>query len=151
MNADDYKRIISLAIDREVESYTFYRTISDKVKDAGLKRIFNELAGEETKHREFLEGLLSKGTTSFHFDTHKDYKVTDSMPSPKLSADMKPIDGLLLAIKKELEAMQMYNQLANSSTDADQKKMFTELATMEKGHKNRLEDIYTNMAYPEAW
>ena len=110
MNADDYKRIISLAIDREVESYTFYRTISDKVKDAGLKRIFNELAGEETKHREFLEGLLSKGTTSFHFDTHKDYKVTDSMPSPKLSADMKPIDGLLLAIKKELEAMQMYNQ-----------------------------------------
>ena len=151
MNADEYKRIISLAIDREVESYSFYRTISDKVKDAGLKRLFNELAGEETKHREFLEGLLAKGTTSFHFNAHMDYKVTDSMPSPKLSADMKPIDGLLLAIKKELEAMQMYSQLANSSTDEDQKKTFTELAAMERGHKNRLEDIYTNMAYPEAW
>jgi rubrerythrin len=151
MNADEYKRIISLAIDREVESYSFYRTISDKVKDDGMKRIFNELAGEETKHREFLEGLLAKGTTSFHFNAHMDYKVTNSMPSPKLSADMKPIDGILLAIKKELEAMQMYGQLANSSTDADQKKTFTELATMERGHKNRLEDIYTNMAYPEAW
>jgi rubrerythrin len=151
MNAEDYKKIISLAIDREVEAYSFYRTISDKVKDAGLKKIFNELAGEETKHREFLQGLLSKGTTSFHFDTRNDYKVTDAMPSPKLSADMKPIDGLLLAIKKELEAMQMYNQLSNSSADADQKKMFMELSTMEKGHKNRLEDIYTNMAFPEVW
>jgi rubrerythrin len=151
MNAEDYKKIISLAIDREVEAYSFYRTISDKVKDAGLKKIFNELAGEETKHREFLQGLLSKGTTAFHFDAHKDYKVTDAMPSPKLSADLKPIDGLLLAIKKELEAMQMYNQLANSSTDAEQKKMFMELSAMERGHKNRLEDLYTEMAFPEVW
>ncbi len=151
MNADDYKKIIMLAIDREVESYSFYRTISDKVKDGGLKKTFNELAGEETKHREFLEGLLSKGPTSFHFNAHMDYKVTNAMPSPKLSADMKPIDGILLAVQKELEAMQMYNQLANSSTDAEQKKMFTELSNMERGHKNRLEDIYTNMAFPEVW
>src|SRR5271157_5506743 len=151
MNADDYKKIISLAIDREVEAYSFYRTISDKVRDASLKKIFNELAGEETKHREFLQGLLAKGTTTFHFDTHKDYKVTDSIPSPTLSPDMKPVEGILIAIKKELEAMQMYNQLSNASTDAEQKSMFMELATMEKGHKNRLEDIYTNMAFPEAW
>jgi rubrerythrin len=151
MNAEDYKKIISLAIDREVEAYSFYRTISDKIKDAALKKIFNELAGEETKHREFLQGLLSKGTPSFHFDAHKDYKVTDAINAPKLSADLKPIDGILLAIKKELEAMQMYNQLSKVSTDAGQKSMFTELESMERGHKNRLEDLYTEMAFPEVW
>ena len=68
-----------------------------------------------------------------------------------MTADLKPLDGLVIAIKKELEAMQMYTQLANTSTDAEQKNIFIELASMERGHKSRLEDIYTNMAFPEVW
>jgi rubrerythrin len=151
MTPEDYRKILSLAIDREVESYTFYRNISDKVKDANLKKLFNELAGEETKHRQFLEGLMAKDVKELKFSATKDYKIADQLPSPKLSPDLKPIDGIVLAIRKELEAMQMYTQLATHSTDAGQKKMFTELASMERGHKARLEDLYTEMAFPEVW
>jgi rubrerythrin len=151
MTPEDYRKILSLAIDREVESYTFYRTISDKVTDANLKKLFSELAGEETKHRQFLEGLMTKNVKDLKFSATKDYKVADTLPSPKLSPDLKPIDGIVLAIRKELEAMQMYTQLAGHSTDADQKKMFTELASMERGHKARLEDLYVEMAFPESW
>jgi rubrerythrin len=151
MKADDAKKIISLAIDREVESYTFYRTVSDKVKDKALKTLFNELAGEETKHREFLQGLLTKGIAKMHFDPKNDYKVGDALPTPPLTADLKPLDGLVIAIKKELEAMQMYTQLAKLSTDTEQQLLFSQLATMERGHKTRLEDLYTEMAFPEVW
>jgi rubrerythrin len=151
MKSDDAKKIISTAIDREIEAYTFYRTISDKVKDAALKKLFGELAGEEKQHREFLQGMLSKDVAKMHFDAKKDYKVANAMPSPPLSADMKPLDGLVVAIKKELEAMQMYSQLAGLSTETEQKFLFTQLANMESGHKARLEDLYTNMAFPEVW
>ncbi len=151
MESDDAKNIISTAIDREVEAYTFYRTISDKVKDAGLRKLFGELAGEEKQHREFLEGVLSKDVTKMHFDAKKDYKVVNAIPSPPLTAELKPIDGLVLAIKKELEAMQMYSQLAGLSTETEQKFLFTQLANMESGHKSRLEDLYTEMAFPEVW
>ena len=151
MKSDDAKKIISTAIDREVEAYTFYRTISDKVKDAALKKLFGELAGEEKQHREFLQGMLSKDVTKMHFDAKKDYMVVNAMPSPPLTADLKPLDGLVLAIKKELEAMQMYTQLANLSADTEQKFLFSQLANMESGHKARLEDLYTNMAFPEVW
>jgi len=151
MKSDDAKKIVSTAIDREVEAYTFYRTISDKVKDAALKKLFGELAGEEKQHREFLQGMLSKDITKMHFDAKKDYKVANAMPSPPLSADMKPLDGIVVAIKKELEAMQMYTQLAGLSTDTEQKFLFSQLANMESGHKARLEDLYTNMAFPEVW
>jgi len=65
--------------------------------------------------------------------------------------DLKPLEGLQVAIKREEEAMQMYEQFAAASTDADQKKTFEELAKMERGHKARLEDIYTNSAFSEAW
>jgi rubrerythrin len=151
MNADDAKKIISTAIDREVEAYTFYRTVSEKVKDPALKKLFIELAGEEKQHREFLQGMFTKDVSKMHFEAKKDYKVVNALPSPPLSADMKPLDGIVVSIKKELEAMQMYTQLANLSTDTEQKFLFSQLANMESGHKARLEDLYTNMAFPEVW
>ena len=85
------------------------------------------------------------------FDAKKDYKVGDALPTPLLTITMKPLEGLVVAIKKELEAMQMYTQLAQASTDTEQQLLFSQLANMERGHKTRLEDIYTNMAFPEAW
>jgi rubrerythrin len=151
VKSTDYKKIISNAIDGEVETYTFYKNVSDRVKDKALKTLFLDLANEEKKHREFLQGFLEKGAKSMSFDTSKDYKVTDSLNTPALSPDMKPLEGLVLAIKKELEAMMMYTQLANASTDAEQIMLFNGLASMEKSHKARLEDIYTNMAFPEVW
>jgi rubrerythrin len=151
MNADEYRKIISLAIEREVEAYTFYKTVADKAKDKALKTIFAELAGEEKKHREFLQDFLAKEGKALKFDTAKDYKVGDSLPSPAITPDLKPLEGLVLAIKKELEAMQMYTRLAAASTDAQQQMLFTGLANMERTHKARLEDIYTNMAFPESW
>mgnify|MGYP001213408924 CR=1 FL=1 len=151
MTPEQYRAILSKAIEREVESYTYYRTTSEKVKDAYLKKIFADLAGDETKHREFLQGLLAKEPKQLKISASKDYKIADSVKAPVLSADLKPIDGIVLAIKKELEAMQMYTQLAEAQSDPEQRNLFTDLAAMERGHKARLEDIYTNMAFPESW
>jgi rubrerythrin len=151
MKADDAKKIITTAIDKEVEAYTFYRGVADKVKDPALKSLFSELAGEEKKHREFLQGMLTKDVSKMKFDASHDYKVADTLPSPPLSVSMKPIEGLVVAIKKELEAMQMYSQLAKLATDTETQLLFSQLANMERGHKARLEDIYTNMAFPEVW
>ncbi len=152
MKAEEAKKILSLAIDREVEAYTFYRTVADKAKDKAMKSIFDELAGEEKKHREFLQAFLAKEGKGLKFEaTKKDYKIVEALPTPPLSPDLKPTEGLIIAIRKELEAMQMYTQLANASSDTEQQFLFQQLANMEKTHKARLEDIYTDMAFPEAW
>lgn len=152
MKAEEAKKILSLAIDREVEAYTFYRTVADKAKDKAMKSIFDELAGEEKKHREFLQAFLAKEGKGLKFDaTKKDYKIVEALPTPPLSPDLKPTEGLIIAIRKELEAMQMYTQLANASSDTEQQFLFQQLANMEKTHKARLEDIYTEMAFPEVW
>ena len=151
MNQDEYKKIISLAIEREVEADTFYRAVSDKAKDKNIKYIFNELSQEEQQHKRTLEGFLAKDPEKMHFSESKDYKIVDALPTPPLTADLKPVEGIEIAIKKELEAMQMYTQLANASADEAQKNIFLELASMERGHKSKLEDIYTNMAFPEIW
>jgi rubrerythrin len=86
-----------------------------------------------------------------HFDEMKTCKGGDAHPTPDITPDLKPLEGIVIAIKKELEAMQMYTQLAKLSTDTEQKFLFSQLVTMERGPKARLEDIYTNMAFPEVW
>ncbi len=84
--------------------------------------------------------------------------VKDPAPSPEgpwkpIQRRATPRDLVMRQLwqKKELEAMQLYTQLATRSADPEQKRVFTELASMERGHKARLEDIYTNMAFPEVW
>ena len=151
MKPEEYRKIIQNAIAQEVESYVLYRSVFEKVRDAALKSTFKELAGEEVKHREFLEGLLVKPLKELHFDDSRDYQVSKTIERPEVTIDMKPIDGLKLAIKKEEDAMELYKGLSAAAKYAEMKKLFDSLAKMETSHKARLEDIYTNAAFAEVW
>jgi len=151
MNPNEAKKIIKSAIASEVEAYSYYHSVAEKAKDKALKTLFGELAGEEKKHREFLEGFLAKNPNDLKFDAGHDYKVGDALPAPKLTPDLKPLEGLVIAIKKELEAMQTYTQLAKASADTETQFLFSQLANMERSHKARLEDIYVNMSMIEVW
>ena len=151
MKTEEYKKILLDAIDKEVESYTFYTSAAERVKDSSLKTVFKELAQEETMHRKTLQAYLMGAKKELQFDQAADYKISETIESPPLTTDMKPLDGLKLAIKKEEEAKLMYEGFAKASLDADQKKTFEELAKMELGHKTRLENIFTNTAFSESW
>lgn len=146
-----FEEIMQLAIDNEVEAYEFYGNIAAKVADPGLKAIFEELAAAEKGHQLALEKLVKNENRTFSFVPGPDYKVAETIDAPKLSVDMKPVDGIALAVKKEQEAMEMYKTYAGFSEDAESKEIFLNLAAMEAGHKNKLEELYNNMAFPEAW
>jgi rubrerythrin len=150
MQVEEYKKIISDAVLNEIEAYEFYSSVSEKVKNNSLKAIFKELAEEEKRHKNSLKGFLSD-LRPMRFDGKKDYKVSETVEMPRLSLDMKPSDAIALAMKSEEEAMNMYTELANCSGDQKQKEVFQALAKMEQGHKARLEDMFTNMAFPEVW
>ena len=150
MQVEEYKKIIAGAVGNEIEAYEFYQGVSEKVDNGSLKAIFKELANEENKHKASLEGFLSN-LKPMHFDVKKDYKISETVEKPRLSVDMKPSDAIALAMKNEEEAMNMYTELANCSSDQEQKKVFQALAKMEQGHKAKLEDTFSSMAFPEAW
>ena len=148
----NYKEILKMAVGNEVEAYEFYRDAAAKMKDPAMKKTFMELADEESGHKVLLEGYLSNEMKDMKFSEEKDYKVAETVEAPQaLSTDMAFKDAIALAMKKEQEAMEMYQQFADASEGAKQKETFLELAKMEKGHKVRLEDIYTNIAFIEVW
>lgn len=143
----NYKEILKMAVGNEVEAYEFYRDAAAKMKDPAMKKTFQELADEESGHKVLLEGYLSNEMKDMKFSEEKDYKVAETVEAPQaLSTDMAFKDAIALAMKKEQEAMEMYQQFADASEGAKQKETFLELAKMEKGHKVRLEGIYTDIA-----
>lgn len=148
----NYKEILQMAVGNEVEAYEFYRDAAAKMKDPAMKKTFQELADEESGHKVLLEGFLSNEMKDMKFINEKDYKVAETVEAPQtLSIDMAFKDAIALAMKKEQEAMEMYQQFADASEGAKQKETFLELAKMEKGHKVRLEGIYTDIAFIEVW
>ena len=151
ISSEEYQKIVSNAINREIKASAFYKGAAEMVKDKALQTLFNDFAGEEIRHREFLEAQLVADKKVMHFDRADDYKVTDSMKIPELTPDMKPLDGIVLAIKNELESTVVYSQLADSSLESGQRELYLNLAAMARANKCRLEEIYTNMAYPEKW
>ena len=151
MDKKDIKSIIEFAIDNEIESYEFYKNAASKVKEQDLVQVFEDLAEEELEHKKFLKEFLVSEKNDFTLAEPTDYNISDTFETPELTIDISFKDAIALAIKKEEEAMDMYGALSNDASDEGAKKLFNELVTMEKMHKTRLEEIYMNVAYAEAW
>ena len=151
MDKTNYKKILAMAIENEIEAAEFYQGVYDKTGIASLKSIFGELADEERKHRVMLQGFLDNDSRPLQFKSSQDYKVAETVEMPRLSMGMKPADAMALAMKKEEEAMNMYLKFAKASDNVEQKEVFENLARMEQSHKVNLENLYTNMAFPEVW
>jgi rubrerythrin len=151
MGQNAYVAILERAIESEIEAARFYANVAEKTLDNYLKEMFSAFSQEEQKHRRILEGFRSDPTVVIHFEKVSDFGVSETVPEPVLSIEMQPADAIALAMKKEEAAMRQYTQLAEACEDADQIKIFLELAAMEREHKAKLEAAFVDIGYPEVW
>lgn len=151
MDPKEYDAILSFAIAAEIEAQAFYGDLADKVSNAHLKNMFQEFVEEEKKHERILTGFRAKGTGYIHFKDSPDFKVSETVKRPDVSTDMQPAEAIALAMKNEQDAMNHYTSLADSCKDPEHKKIFLELASMEREHKNRMETAFVDIGYPEVW
>jgi len=149
--SDELRKIIANAIGNEMAESVFYANAAESVKDTALRTLFKDFAREKLGHRDFLENYMAMDRGAMQSGMAKDYKVTDAFRTPELTPDMKPLDGMVLAIRRERESAATYRQLGDATMDAGQKTLYMDLVSLAQFRKSRLEDIYTNMAFPEAW
>lgn len=64
---------------------------------------------------------------------------------------MKPADAVALAMKREEEAMKMYESLAKAATEEEELHLFMDMAKMEQMHKAKMEELYNQVAFAEVW
>jgi rubrerythrin len=142
MDLNNFKEVITFAIRKEAEAYNLYTTYSQLSKNPGTKVMFQELAKEEQKHREILEGVKKEDLTAYKLEKIPDMKISDFIDEQEFSPDMDFASALRLAIKREEYALKLYNHMAQGTDDDQLKKLFSTLAQEESKHKLRLENEY---------
>lgn len=151
MILSEYKNIIKFAMENEIEAQKFYEEAAQKVANTQLKEMFTDFAKEEKRHREILKQVYISNRMGDYFDEGRDYHIAEEVDLPELSTDMKPADAIALAMKKEEAAMVQYTALAERCPEPDKKKVFLDLAAMERGHKLKMENAFVDIGFPEVW
>ena len=152
MDRNTFEVIIGKAIEREIEAREFYSALAGAVKTDYLRGLFTDLAQEEQGHRNTLELFLRDETRLLQFVAPaKDLKISEATEDPPLTLEMKPADAVALAMKKEQAAVEFYSSFAAGASDPETKNVFVKLAAMESNHKHRLENLFIEIGYPEAW
>lgn len=151
MKENIYDDILKRAIEGEIEAAEFYADVAAHSENTYIKDLFLSFAQEEKRHRQILEGFRRDPSAAVTFEKVPDFHVSETVDIPSLSMDMKPADAIALAMKKEEAAMQQYNALADVCSDPDRKKLFLELAAMERGHKAKMETAFVDIGFPEVW
>jgi len=146
-----FTEIIQFAIDREIEAEAFYLEIAAKTTKEAMRGIFVGFAAEEKRHQQILKGILNSKETLLQFKPVSDYKISETVEVAGVIDEMTMKDAFSIAMKKEEEAMKLYQKLASDALAEEFKKLFESLALMEQGHKVKMEKFYSDVAYNEVW
>jgi rubrerythrin len=144
--------ILERAIQKEIESQRLYRDLSQKMTDDAARDALRQLSQQEQGHQTFLEkylrgefeaGALGRGQVI-------DYKIAEHLKQPEISPDMKIKDVFLLAANRELHSHELYLALAGLHPPGDVARLLGELAFQELEHKQKVEFLYTEVAFPQT-
>jgi rubrerythrin len=144
--------VLEKAIQKEIEAQELYRNLSRTVTDDVARDMFRELSKVEKKHeellRKYLRGELGEG--SLKREQVLDYRIAEHLEQPPIKPDMKLSEVLLLAANRERASHELYLALAGEHPPGKVKTLLEELASQELEHKQRIEYLYTEVAFPQT-
>jgi rubrerythrin len=146
------KEILIKAIEKEIHSQNLYRSLSQKMERQAAREAFHDLMQDEVGHQQFLErylhGEITAGTLSPQQTV--DYKLAEHLDQPVISVEMGLPDIFLLAANREMSSHEFYMGLAQIHPPGEIKRLFERLASEELKHKQRVELLYTEVAFPQT-
>jgi len=145
--------LIDMAISREEEAYTFYMDLVEKVSDPAAKDTILFIADEEKKHKAFLENYRKEaegGSAMLQMSEVTFYKIAEHQKEPELAENMTRENVFLIAAHRELRSYHFYRELAGEHPDGEPKRMLLKMANEELKHKEKMEYLYTNTAFPQT-
>jgi len=134
-------QVLDYAIARERAAYDFYSQLAGWVKRSETQERLQEFALQEKEHREKLEAVKA-GEMSIAEDDIEGVILGDVDEEVRLDRYMNYAAVLMVAMKREKEAYQLYTRLASAVQAEDLQHLFRGLAQEEASHKLWLELEY---------
>jgi rubrerythrin len=137
--------IFKFAIAEEEAAEQFYLELAGKMKREHLQKVFQDFAAEERGHKAKLLAVKAGKISLLTDEMVPDLKITEYLPDISPEQQGQALDylpGLIMAMKKEIAAFQLYTTLAENTANVDFQNLFFALAQEEAKHKLRLEIEY---------
>jgi rubrerythrin len=146
------EEVLRKAVQKEIASWLLYNDLSRRMSQEIAQDAFKKLAQQEKSHQnrleQYLRGEIKGGALSSTQSV--DYKIAEHLEQPKIYPDMALKDIFLLAANREKASHELYLGLAEMHPAGEVRKLFEELAAQELEHKQQLEFLYTEVAFPQT-
>jgi rubrerythrin len=146
------EEILEKAIQKEIDSQNLYRTLRNRVKDKDARDALQDLAKYEKEHQLILEryrrGELKEGALGRNDVI--DYRIAEHLEQPEISPGMGLKEVFLLAANREKASHEFYLGLAEIHPQGEVRRMLERLAAQELEHKQKVESLYTEVAFPQT-
>ena len=146
MEFENLTAILDFAIQKELEAAEFYTDISKDEVFSGAGEMFEEFAREERKHQQMLENFKTRGLSAsmedYKFKWITDIKRSNYVVDLEYRRGMGYNEILLLAMKREEKALQLYNDFLEKADSEESRTLFKVLCQEEAKHKLALETLY---------
>jgi rubrerythrin len=149
-DASKMSAIVDQAVADEEAAAAFYRQAAGRVSDPTTREALEGLMRDEQEHKRLIEEFKS-GAHPLPDAVSAAGSLVESFGAPEFSADMSPADAFLLAAQKEKLAVELYENWARLYPEGPQRELLLRLADIERGHKARVEAMFSNAAFPESW
>lgn len=135
--------ILAFAIENEEKAYDFYLQLAAATEAEAIKETLRGFAAEELGHKRQLEEIRD-GKVAARWVPQKvqDLKIADYLADVKLEPGLDFQEALIVAMKQELIAMKLYEDLALAAGPSPLADVFRGLAQEEAKHKLRFEIVY---------
>ena len=144
MTFESFEVLIEFAIEKEREASAFYTDLAERTSFSGVKDSLLDMAEEEKKHESLLKNLGGNKALleEYKFKWIPDMKRSDYMIELKYEDGMNYVDILRLAMKREEQALKLYNELQKKSDNPENIELLKVLCQEEAKHKLFLEGLY---------
>jgi len=134
--------VLDKAIQQEEEAFLFYMDIFDKIEDKSVKEAIKDFLVN------YREGRY--GSDALRMSDVVHYKIAEHQEEPEIAKDMRREDVFLVASHRELKSYKFYTELAELHPRGDTKEMLLKIANEELKHKEKMEYLYANTAFPQT-
>ena len=140
MNTVD--EILDYAIDQEQQAADFYEDVAKSAETAGMKKILLDYSEEEKRHKQILLAVKNGEHELTPEEEVLDLKISDYLVDVDVTEKLSYQDALIIAMKKERAAYQLYTDMAAEIPESHLKEVLEGLAKEEAKHKLFFETEY---------
>ncbi len=136
------EEILDYAIEQEQQAADFYKDVAQRAETAGMKEMLLDFSEEEMRHKKILQDVKAGGHELTPEQEILDLKISDYLVEVKASENISYQDALIIAMKKERAAYQLYSNMAEKIPESHLREILIGLAKEEEKHKLFFETEY---------